>query len=206
MPILPEEEQLLQAVFDWARRLFRRKGLNAQDAEDCAAEVRLQLLQTCQQGRSLSFAYAAQVARGILADFVSAQQRHPPIIPLENADWHGGGGAIYGTERGCPLGVGAAAPWSPRPRMAARCGRLHHRGADRAVRLQCGVPAPAAAPRPQTPARTAGVSLREAFTPKFPPNLPRPLSHFARCGGFYRCDSRQSEVLRCAHEFGGLLG
>jgi len=92
MPILPEEEQLLQAVFDWARRLFRRKGLNAQDAEDCAAEVRLQLLQTCQQGRSLSFAYAAQVARGILADFVSAQQRHPPIIPLENADWQGGGG------------------------------------------------------------------------------------------------------------------
>ena len=90
MPILPEEEQLLQAVFDWALRFYQRKGLNAQDAEDCAAEVRLHLLQHLQQGRALSFAYAAQVARGILADFVQAQQRHPPIIPLENADWHGG--------------------------------------------------------------------------------------------------------------------
>ena len=39
--------------------------------------------------------------------------------------------------------------------------------------------------------------------PQFPPNLPSPLSHFARRGGFYECDSRKSEVLRCAHEFGG---
>jgi DNA-directed RNA polymerase specialized sigma24 family protein len=68
MPITPADEQLLQAVFDWARRLFRRKGLNAQDAEDCAAEVRLHLLQHLQQGRPLSFAYAVRVAQGVLAD------------------------------------------------------------------------------------------------------------------------------------------
>ena len=91
MPITPADEQLLQAVFDWARRLFRRKGLNAQDAEDCAAEVRLLMLAHLKQGRTLSFAYAVQIARGVLADFISAQQRHPPTIPLENADWHGGG-------------------------------------------------------------------------------------------------------------------
>jgi len=91
MPILPEEEQLLQAVFDWALRFYQRKGLNAQDAEDCAAEVRLLMLAHLKQGRTLSFAYAVQIARGVLADFISAQQRHPPTIPLENADWHGGG-------------------------------------------------------------------------------------------------------------------
>jgi RNA polymerase sigma-70 factor (ECF subfamily) len=54
--------------------------------------VRLHLLQHLQQGRTLSFAYAVQIARGVLADFVAAQQRHHPTIPLENADWHGGGG------------------------------------------------------------------------------------------------------------------
>ncbi len=91
MPILPEEEQLLQSAFDWALRFYQRKGLNAQDAEDCAAEVRLHLLQHLQQGRPLSFAYAVRVAQGVLADFVQAQQRHHPTIPLENADWHGGG-------------------------------------------------------------------------------------------------------------------
>ena len=32
---------------------YQRKGLNAQDAEDCAAEVRLHLLQHLQQGRTL---------------------------------------------------------------------------------------------------------------------------------------------------------
>jgi DNA-directed RNA polymerase specialized sigma24 family protein len=54
-------------------RFYQRKGLNAQDAEDCAAEVRLHLLQHLQQGRTLSFAYAVRVAQGVLADFVQAQ-------------------------------------------------------------------------------------------------------------------------------------
>jgi DNA-directed RNA polymerase specialized sigma24 family protein len=109
MPILPEEEQLLQSAFDWALRFYHRKGLNAQDAEDCAAEVRLHLLQHLQQGRTLSFAYAVQIARGVLADFISAQQRHPPTIPLENADWHGGR-AVSGAAGSSPLGVGATTP------------------------------------------------------------------------------------------------
>ena len=91
MPITAVDEQLLQAVFDWALRFYQRKGLNAQDAEDCAAEVRLQLLLHLQQGRTLSFAYAAQVARGILADFVQAQQQRPQAMPLEHADSHRGG-------------------------------------------------------------------------------------------------------------------
>ena len=91
MPITPADEQRLQAVFEWAKRLFRRKGLTEHNAEDCAAEVRLQMLAHLQQGRTFSFAYAVQVARGVLADFISAQQRHHPTIPLENADWHGGG-------------------------------------------------------------------------------------------------------------------
>jgi len=62
---------------------YQRKGLNAQDAEDCAAEVRLHLLQHLQQGRTLLFAYAVRVAQGVLADFVQAQQRQPPAIPLK---------------------------------------------------------------------------------------------------------------------------
>jgi len=82
-------EELLQSAFDWALRFYQRKGLNAQDAEDCAAEVRLHLLQHLQQGRPLSFAYAVQVARGILADFVQAQQQRPQAMPLEYADSHG---------------------------------------------------------------------------------------------------------------------
>jgi len=84
------DEELLQSAFGWALRFYQRKGLNAQDAEDCAAEVRLHLLQHLQQGRALSFAYAAQVARGILADFVQAQQQRPQAMPLEHADSHGG--------------------------------------------------------------------------------------------------------------------
>jgi hypothetical protein len=51
-----------------------------------------------------------QIARGVLADFISAQQRHPPTIPLENADWHGGGGAVSGAAGSSPLGVGATTP------------------------------------------------------------------------------------------------
>ena len=58
--------------------------------KDCAAEVRLHLLQHLQQGRTLSFAYAVRVAQGVLADFVQAQQRQPPAIPLKDADSHGG--------------------------------------------------------------------------------------------------------------------
>ena len=84
------DEELLQSAFDWALRFYQRKGLNAHDAEDCTAEVRLHLLQRLQQGRALSFAYAAQVARGILADFVQAQQQRPQAMPLEHADSHRG--------------------------------------------------------------------------------------------------------------------
>jgi hypothetical protein len=89
------DEELLQSAFDWALRFYQRKGLNAQDAEDCAAEVRLHLLQRLQQGRALSFAYAAQVARGILADFVQAQQQRSQAMPLEYADLHRGGSRLY---------------------------------------------------------------------------------------------------------------
>ena len=58
--------------------------------KDRAAEVRLHLLQHLQQGRTLSFAYAVRVAQGVLADFVQAQQRQPPAIPMKDADSHGG--------------------------------------------------------------------------------------------------------------------
>ena len=56
------DEELLQSAFDWALRFYQRKGLNVQDAEDCAAEVRLHLLQRMQQGRTVSFVYATQAA------------------------------------------------------------------------------------------------------------------------------------------------
>jgi DNA-directed RNA polymerase specialized sigma24 family protein len=105
------DEALLQSAFDWALRFYQRKGLNAQDAEDCAAEVRLHLLQHLQQGRPLSFAYAVQVAQGVLADFVAAQQRRFQTVPLEHADSCGGAGrAVSGAAGGYPLGVGATAP------------------------------------------------------------------------------------------------
>ena len=52
--------------------------------------MRLHLLQHLRQGRTLSFAYAVRVAQGVLADFVQAQQRQPPAIPLKDADSHGG--------------------------------------------------------------------------------------------------------------------
>jgi DNA-directed RNA polymerase specialized sigma24 family protein len=77
MPIKPADEQLLQAVFEWAKQLFRRKGLIEHDAEDCAAEVCLLMLAHLTQGRTLSFAYAVQVARGVLADFVALQHDSP---------------------------------------------------------------------------------------------------------------------------------
>jgi DNA-directed RNA polymerase specialized sigma24 family protein len=92
MPITPADEQLLQAVFDWARRLFRRKGLTEHDAEDCAAEVRLPMLAHLKQGRTLSFAYAVRVAQGVLADFVQAQQRQ------HRAFFTRGGGICFTTD------------------------------------------------------------------------------------------------------------
>ena len=117
MPITPADEQRLQAVFEWAKRLFRRKGLTEHNAEDCAAEVRLQMLAHLQQGRTFSFAYAVQVARGVLADFVAAQQRQPPTVPMEHADWHGGGSRLWSSGR---LSAGR---WSNCPLTPARwCG------------------------------------------------------------------------------------
>lgn len=98
------DEELLQSTFDWAMRFYQRKGLNAQDA---------------QQGRTPSFAYAVQVARGILADFVQAQQRQPPAIPLKDADSHGGGSHLWNCER---LSAGR---WSQLPPDARALVWLH---------------------------------------------------------------------------------
>ena len=106
MPITPADEQLLQAVFDWARRLFRRKGLTEHDAEDCAAEVRLPMLAHLKQGRTLSFAYAVRVAQGVLADFVQAQQRQPPAIPLKVPLPAGDADLVPLTQWGRPVGEG----------------------------------------------------------------------------------------------------
>ncbi|MFN4032469.1 MAG: hypothetical protein ACK4ME_02435 [Fimbriimonadales bacterium] len=44
----------LERCFARAVRFFRQKGLPETDAEDCAAEVRLQLLLRLQQGMTLS--------------------------------------------------------------------------------------------------------------------------------------------------------
>jgi|GEM_PF-903845 len=86
MDIPAEAFKTLELAFERAKRFFQRRGLNEQDAEDCAAEVRLQLLQRLQHGRTLSFAYLERMMRGVLADFVQAQQRQPPDLPLEAAD------------------------------------------------------------------------------------------------------------------------
>jgi hypothetical protein len=52
-----------------------------------------------------------QVAQGVLADFVAAQQRRFQTVPLEHADSCGGAGrAVSGAAGGYPLGVGATAP------------------------------------------------------------------------------------------------
>jgi RNA polymerase sigma factor (sigma-70 family) len=91
MPIKPADEQLLQAVFEWAKQLFRRKGLIEHDAEDCAAEVRLLMLAHLTQGRALSFAYAVQVARGVLADFVALQHDIPQPFRWKTPTGTGGG-------------------------------------------------------------------------------------------------------------------
>ena len=72
------DEELLQSAFGWALRFYQRKGLNAQDAEDCAAEVRLHLLQHLQQGRTLSFAYAVQVAARHPGRFRAGTTATPP--------------------------------------------------------------------------------------------------------------------------------
>ena len=85
------DEELLQSTFDWAMRFYQRKGLNAQDA---------------QQGRTPSFAYAVQVARGILADFVQAQQRQPPAIPLKVPLPAGDADLVPLTQWGRPVGEG----------------------------------------------------------------------------------------------------
>jgi len=86
MDISKDALKALEWFYERAKRFYQRKGLTDQDAEDCAAEVRLQLLQTLQRGRTLSFAYFQRVVCGVLADFVEAQQRQLPTIPLEDAD------------------------------------------------------------------------------------------------------------------------
>ncbi|MCX7994040.1 MAG: hypothetical protein N2651_10285, partial [Fimbriimonadales bacterium] len=73
----------LERCFARALRYFRRKGLSQPDAEDCAAEVRLQLLCCLQRGATLSDGYFLAVVRGCYADFVATQAAHPPTLPLE---------------------------------------------------------------------------------------------------------------------------
>ncbi|MFN7016270.1 MAG: RNA polymerase sigma factor, partial [Fimbriimonadales bacterium] len=70
----------------------RQKGLSEADAEDCAAEVRLQLLCRLQQGATLSDSYFLAVLRGGYADFVASRAEQPACISLDNVKSVEGGG------------------------------------------------------------------------------------------------------------------
>ncbi len=82
----------LEQLFHQAKRFFQRKGLNEQDAEDCAAEVRLYLLHRTQQGATLSKSYFFAVLRGCYADFVAAHTEKVAFISLDNVKNISGGG------------------------------------------------------------------------------------------------------------------
>ncbi|CUU37834.1 MAG: hypothetical protein N2045_07690 [Fimbriimonadales bacterium] len=88
MDIGVELLETLERLFERAKRICLKKGLNEQDAEDCAAEVRLHLLLHLQRGGLISYAYFLHVLRGCLADFWNSQL---PTVPLEVADLCGGG-------------------------------------------------------------------------------------------------------------------
>ncbi|GIV06475.1 MAG: hypothetical protein KatS3mg016_2050 [Fimbriimonadales bacterium] len=81
----------LEQLFHQAKRFFQRKGLNEQDAEDCAAEVRLHLLHRMQQGAPLSKSYFFAVLRGCYADFVAAHTEKVAFISLDNVKNISGG-------------------------------------------------------------------------------------------------------------------
>jgi hypothetical protein len=95
MNISAETLDWLERCFARALRYFRRKGLSEPDAEDCAAEVRLQLLCCLQRGATLSEGYFRAVVRGCYADFVAAQTAQPPALPLERTAASAGGGRNY---------------------------------------------------------------------------------------------------------------
>ncbi|GBC91977.1 hypothetical protein HRbin15_00438 [bacterium HR15] len=90
MEIAKEMLDTLEQLFHQAKRFFQRKGLNEQDAEDCAAEVRLHLLKLILRGGTPSNTYFQRVLHGCLSDFIE-QTQSLSILPLEYADLHGGG-------------------------------------------------------------------------------------------------------------------
>ena len=91
MEIAKEMLDTLEQLFHQAKRFFQRKGLNEQDAEDCAAEVRLHLLHRMQQGATLSKSYFFAVLRGCYADFVAAHTEKVAFISLDNVKNISGG-------------------------------------------------------------------------------------------------------------------
>lgn len=84
MELPVETLDALERFFEIAKRFYRRNGLIEADAEDCAADVRLCLLQLLRRGGSLSDAYFRRVLVGCLADFLEQAQR-VVTIPLEEA-------------------------------------------------------------------------------------------------------------------------
>jgi DNA-directed RNA polymerase specialized sigma24 family protein len=105
MDIGVELLETLERLFERAKRICLKKGLNEQDAEDCAAEVRLNLLLHLQRGGVITYAYFLCVLKGCLADFWNQQF---PTVPLEVADLCGGGGAILRPGTRGALSTGAA--------------------------------------------------------------------------------------------------
>lgn len=104
MDISAETLTTLEQLFEKARRICLKKGLTEQDAEDCAAEVRLRLLLHLQRGGVITYAYFLCVLKGCLADFWNRQL---PTVPLEVADLCGGGATLRAGTDGAP-GTGAA--------------------------------------------------------------------------------------------------
>jgi hypothetical protein len=97
-----------------------------------------------------------------------------PTIPLENADWHGGGGSEPSLEQQ------AVVRWAlgQLPPDARALVWLHDVEGYTAEELterfgcKCGVPAPAVAPRCKTGCANCWNEPSGSIYPKFPPNLP----------------------------------
>ncbi len=96
MDISAETLRQIEQFFEWAKRIARQKGLNEQDAEDVAAEVRLNLLLLQKREGTLSVAYFLRVVHGCLADFRNQQI---PTVPLEKAECAGVGGSFLQRRR-----------------------------------------------------------------------------------------------------------
>ena len=122
----------LERCFARAVRYFRQKGRNEQDAEDCAAEVRLHLLKLILRGGTLSNTYFQRVLHGCLSDFIE-QTQSLPLSPLEDADLHGGG-PTFGADTGSPGGTGTLVSCRSRAALEARWGGLFPWGVGTAVR------------------------------------------------------------------------